>query len=477
MEKSEIPASGEGPKTLQEFVRPPLSLEMDDVRDLQTVLRGYYLRQIKGLKKRKDRRLARQLLENHLLLPKSRQRTSKDGAYIKEVLGIEPDLLAKLEDSRLIRRIHKTGNNPIYEISHDTLVEPILAEKRNREAVMRFLKKSWKYAAVFLLLWFYFGMWFQNAVEVLPNPPHQSIAADTILTPKTVNYDKGISLLKLPPLLIPPGLEATDTLNVEVPIQFSRLRIGSTTAGSSPFDTLAINLASPIEVAMNALNRPVTYRSFSNVVVPLAYANGDLSDPDANRIYANLSGNLRIIKTSPGEDDEAADNASMESPTSYQVLSLGPPLEVDLGDTLVRARSSTRSIPVSHTLRLVDLFADEADKNTILSSVGDRPIRLNYTVKVSPAPVAPPPPKTVVPEVQGIEVQYSDGTRKFIPGGEPAGTEVLHTVVKGETLYSIARDYNITDSNGKISAEPIKRLNGLSGNSISVGQQLRIPPR
>ena len=86
-------------------------------------------------------------------------------------------LLENLEDSRLIRRIHKSGNNPIYEISHDTLVEPILSEKKDREAIARFLKKSWKYLALLLLLWFLFGMLFENTFEVIPPLAERSRSA------------------------------------------------------------------------------------------------------------------------------------------------------------------------------------------------------------------------------------------------------------------------------------------------------------
>lgn len=484
MEKPEQPKPVRKPTTLEEFVRPVLNLEMEDVADLHTVLRGYYLRQIKSLPKRKDRRLARRLLENHLILPKSRQRTSKDAAYIKEILGIESELLAQLEDSRLIRRMHKTGTNPIYEVSHDTLVEPILAERTNREAIIRFIKKTWKFAALFLLLWFYFGMWVQNAVEILPNPPHVPIVADTILMPKTVNYDRGISLLKLPPLLIPPGLEATDTLNIEVPIQFSRLPIASQTDSpdTNTSDTIAINLTSPIEVTMDTSNQGVRYQSFSNIVVPIAYANGDLSDPEANRIYARLAGNLRISTTAPDTTYNqnrwiTEQQGEVATPSDY-LVTLNRPLLVDLGDTLIAARASTRSVPISLNLRLIDLFDDELDKTNIRENIGDRSVQLNYTVRVRPAPAPPPPPKPVIPELRGIEVQYSDGTSKFIPGGEPAGaTEgvIIHTVARGETLYSIAKKYGIVNREGKISAEPIKVLNGLQNNAITEGQQLRIP--
>ncbi|MBR9921873.1 MAG: LysM peptidoglycan-binding domain-containing protein [Bacteroidetes bacterium] len=51
---------------------------------------------------------------------------------------------------------------------------------------------------------------------------------------------------------------------------------------------------------------------------------------------------------------------------------------------------------------------------------------------------------------------------------EPAQPEnVYHTVIKGDTLYSLSRRYGTT-------VDAIKQLNGLDSNLISVGQQLRI---
>ena len=154
----------------QETIQPTVALAREDVGNLDSVLRGYYRSQIKSIEKRRDRKLAQCLLQDHLILPKSRQRTSKDAAYIKEILDIDLPLLNKLEESRLIRRIHKSGNNPIYEVSHDTLVEPILAERTKRIAIIGFIKRTWKYIALLLLLWFLLGMLFEDTFEVLPEP-------------------------------------------------------------------------------------------------------------------------------------------------------------------------------------------------------------------------------------------------------------------------------------------------------------------
>lgn len=469
MEKSETPITAGVQSGPEKTARPVLALEMADVGNLDTVLRGYYLSQIKSLEKRKDRKLARQLLENHLVLPKSRQRTSKDAAYIKEILGIDHGLLEKLEESRLIRSLHKTGANPIYEVSHDTLVEPILSQKRDREAIARFIKKTWKYIAVLLLLWFLFGMWFENSFELIPSPAREAKSMGIVMEEQVLAMGENPTsfLLSLPPLIVDRELKPSDSILIKLPlapIRLAGLR-GDETRSS---DTISIKMDTPIEVPVGAADLPVTYQTFSDVVVPLAYTNGDAGNPDARRIYAKLSGNLKMTK----------DIGEKGIPNDYN-LSLEP-IDMKLGDTLVQAGRSAQSVPVNFHLRLTDFFENENDKNKVRNALGDRPVRLSYTVQVSPAPVPPPPKQAEAPSVQGIEVQYSDGTKKFIPGDaapSATGTEQIHIVAQGETLFSIARKYGVVDEEGNTSIEPIKKLNGLRNNTISVGQALRIPDR
>ena len=50
---------------------------------------------------------------------------------------------------------------------------------------------------------------------------------------------------------------------------------------------------------------------------------------------------------------------------------------------------------------------------------------------------------------------------------QPANTDLAHTVIKGETLYSIARQYNL-------SLDELKKLNNLSADTIFIGQKLSL---
>lgn len=518
--QQEVHAQPEEPVQAETPERPILTLEREDVGNLDSVLRGYYLSQIKSLDKRKDRRLARRLLEDHLILPKSRQRTSKDAAYIKEILGIEYGLLQSLEESRLIRRIHKTGTNPIYEVSHDTLVEPILAERQKRETITRFLKKSWKYILLLLLLWFLLGMFFENTFQLLP-PARQAKRIDVRMDKQVVGLgdDSASFMLPLSPIVLDENLIKKDSIYIRLPldaVDLARLRAlspdgaartgkdeegrgdgdtdtdhladeregrrkGTDAAGGrAQADTIALRFGQPIEVPSGSQAEQAVYRSFSDVVVPLAYTGGGSGSGDAEMVYASLSGTLKMVPEGGGYQV----NQPTEMPRQA-------PLNVALGDTLLKAGKKSRKVPVDFSLQLSDLFDNEMDKNNVRDILGDRQLNLSYIVEVGPSPVKPPPPKIVVPSVQGIELKYSDGSSKFISGGEEAAaaqaaaeqeTEaqaegVIHIVTSGETLFSIARKYGLVDASGKVSIAELKRVNSLESNTLRVGQELKIPKR
>ena len=49
-----------------------------------------------------------------------------------------------------------------------------------------------------------------------------------------------------------------------------------------------------------------------------------------------------------------------------------------------------------------------------------------------------------------------------------AGSTLPHTVIKGDSLWKLARDYDTT-------VEAIQAANGISGNNIQLGQTIQIP--
>ncbi|MNL32799.1 D-gamma-glutamyl-meso-diaminopimelic acid endopeptidase CwlS precursor [compost metagenome] len=67
---------------------------------------------------------------------------------------------------------------------------------------------------------------------------------------------------------------------------------------------------------------------------------------------------------------------------------------------------------------------------------------------------------------QKLRVRRGEGGETEV-GSQPAGAQT-HTVAPGETLFRIAQNYHTN-------VEDIKKLNNMSGNSVMVGQKLKIP--
>ena len=72
--------------------------------------------------------------------------------------------------------------------------------------------------------------------------------------------------------------------------------------------------------------------------------------------------------------------------------------------------------------------------------------------------------------VEGVVEAVSDyiGINYTPPGSSVPDTDGLYTVKRGDTLYSIAREYNTT-------VNELKNLNGLTSNNLSIGQTLKVP--
>lgn len=73
---------------------------------------------------------------------------------------------------------------------------------------------------------------------------------------------------------------------------------------------------------------------------------------------------------------------------------------------------------------------------------------------VVPAP-PPPPPLGAMPAT---------------PPAPTAGAGTIHTVVAGDTLWGLSRQY-------KVPVESIKQANGMTSDTVMLGSKLVIPPR
>ena len=104
---------------------------------LTQTLRDFYQKAIESLPDRRGRRASRRLCEEYLISPEGR-RLSLEENELRRQLGLPSETLDGLVSSRLLRSENRSEST-YYELSHDALVEPILAARRTKAQVMGML--------------------------------------------------------------------------------------------------------------------------------------------------------------------------------------------------------------------------------------------------------------------------------------------------------------------------------------------------
>lgn len=116
----------------------PISITLADLPDFNDLYDAYYTGKIEELPL-VDRPAARKLIEEGLLfydpLRDEARRISVDRDQLIATYGIQADLLAQLKNMFLIRETNNSVGGFSYEISHDTLIAPILRAREARLAV------------------------------------------------------------------------------------------------------------------------------------------------------------------------------------------------------------------------------------------------------------------------------------------------------------------------------------------------------
>ncbi|MBL7793189.1 MAG: SUMF1/EgtB/PvdO family nonheme iron enzyme [Saprospiraceae bacterium] len=109
-----------------------------DLPDFDTVFDDYYQDRI-GELPQSERAPARRVLEQGLLLvdPQSGEgrRLSRDAGELAQAFQVSPALLENLERTYLLRREVNSLGSFSYELSHDTLIGPVLKARKAQEAV------------------------------------------------------------------------------------------------------------------------------------------------------------------------------------------------------------------------------------------------------------------------------------------------------------------------------------------------------
>lgn len=108
----------------------------DDLPDFSTVFEDYYLDRIGDLPE-EERLAARRLIEEGLVFEEEEQRITLLEGQIRKTYGLSLESLQRLESTHLVRREPGAHGGFTYELSHDTLVAPVLQAKRRRLEIER----------------------------------------------------------------------------------------------------------------------------------------------------------------------------------------------------------------------------------------------------------------------------------------------------------------------------------------------------
>ncbi|MFL5384389.1 MAG: tetratricopeptide repeat protein [Longimicrobiaceae bacterium] len=103
---------------------------------MQNIMLNFYDTQIGRLRSWRERWRVRRLFENHLIHRATLKRVSLPEEMIVERFKVPKDVLGRLIGLRLLRTDPRARSD-YYELSHDTLVEPVLRSARRRAALRK----------------------------------------------------------------------------------------------------------------------------------------------------------------------------------------------------------------------------------------------------------------------------------------------------------------------------------------------------
>lgn len=117
--------------------RPPHAFDLADFGGkpaLSYTLATFYANAIRSISEQPLRAVARRLCEEFLISPEGR-RLSIEEHELRKQLRLSERALAQLVDSRLLRT-DRRSDSTYYELSHDALVEPVLATRRTQALLL-----------------------------------------------------------------------------------------------------------------------------------------------------------------------------------------------------------------------------------------------------------------------------------------------------------------------------------------------------
>jgi hypothetical protein len=112
-------------------------IQQKDLANLGTLYETYYKNKLALLTNPEERQTVRKLIEEGLIFEEEERRLSLYEGQIYQHYQISPELLKRLVDFHLLRAEPSIKGGYTYEITHDTLVHPIVKAKRERLQVER----------------------------------------------------------------------------------------------------------------------------------------------------------------------------------------------------------------------------------------------------------------------------------------------------------------------------------------------------
>lgn len=108
------------------------TITREDLGEISDIFENYYENLINQLPTEDARTQARQFIEEGLILEGEEIRLSLHEGQVQRDFGLSEDLLQQLVNTRLVRREPSSRGGVIYELSHDTLIKPILKSRSKR---------------------------------------------------------------------------------------------------------------------------------------------------------------------------------------------------------------------------------------------------------------------------------------------------------------------------------------------------------
>ena len=103
-----------------------------DIGDIDKILRSFYDEKIKTFSK-KERNNVKDLIEKGLIYAEDERRLNLFEGQILKTYNLSKEVLMQLVNSHLLRLVPNHSGDLVYELSHDTLVAPILKARKERE--------------------------------------------------------------------------------------------------------------------------------------------------------------------------------------------------------------------------------------------------------------------------------------------------------------------------------------------------------